>query len=164
MRVMVLVAMLVVLSAGKARGEVSCFRTPAQAAVQVGEQEGGGYRLEFVRQDPFGRRSWATVKSCAHPEWPSVVVATAFVAGSSETPHGRDDKAAATLGRTATGPVVMGGTRVRVFEGGAMARLETVGVAQSSGRIGDRVMVRIGEDGRVVEGVVRGADVLEIGQ
>src|ERR1700722_19179609 len=83
---------ILLLGVGACSAEVTCFRTPAQAAVQVGQQEGGGYRLEFVRADVFGRRSWASVKSCAHPEWPAVIVAR----GAQF--HFTDDKAVAGMG------------------------------------------------------------------
>ena len=69
-----LVFLVMALGCGSCWAEGSCFRTPSQAAVQVGDVEGGGYRLVFVRVDPFGGRAWAGVRSCVHPEWPTVLV------------------------------------------------------------------------------------------
>jgi hypothetical protein len=150
-----------IAAAATCHAEVSCFRTPAQAAVQVGEQQGGGYRLEFVRQDAFGSRNWATVRSCAHPEWPAVVVRSA----ASVTAPAVNVSAAAQVAP----PIVVGGSRVRVVLADAMARVEMSGVAQASGRVGDRIAVRIlapggDNEGRLAFALVRSADVLEISQ
>ena len=152
---------LMLAGIGTGRAEVSCFRTVAQAAVQVGEQEGGGYRLEFVRADAFGRRRWASVRSCVHPEWPAAVVQTGVQAAKTA--------AAEETTRAAEPMVVRAGDRVRVVESDAVSRLEMAGVAQASGRVGDRLAVRIlaaGDGGEelVVEAVVRGAKLLEAGR
>jgi hypothetical protein len=161
MRFMVFLMML--LSAGFARAEVSCFRTPAQAVAGVGEQEGGGYRLERVRRDAVGGKTWARVRSCAHPEWPGVVVRGLDGGLESSTSHGRDDKAVANMGH----PEIVAGKRVRVVSGDAMVRLEMTGVAQSSGHVGELIPVRIlapGGDGagRIERAVVRSAELLEL--
>ncbi len=161
MRMMVF--FVVLLSASFARGEVSCFRTPAQAAVGIGEQEGGGYRLEFVRRDAVGGRTWARVQSCAHPEWPGVVVRSS--PGSFAEPHLNDDKAVIEMGH----PEMVAGKRVRVVSGDAMVRLDMTGVAQSSGRVGERIEVRIlapggGGEGRIERAVIRSAELLELVQ
>lgn len=141
-------------------GEGSCFRTVAQAAVQVGEAEGGGYRLEYVRVDPFGGRSWAGVRSCVHPEWPAVLVA----GRESVQPHLNRDQAAIEMGH----PDVVGGRQVRVVQLDRMVRMEMTGTAMGSGRIGDRVWVRIagvdGGSGRLELGLVQGLGQLEVGR
>ena len=150
------------------RAEVGCYRTPAQAAAEVGEMEGGGYRLEFIRTDAFGGRSWARVRSCVHPEWPAVVVG--LEGWSVARAHLNRDKAAVEMGNPGSlvgPPVVRAGVRVRVFDQEEWVRIEMVGVVQADGRVGDRVMVRIpgpggvGE-GRLTEAVVRSADLLEV--
>ena len=159
MRVIVLVVLMLGWCA--CRAEVSCYRTAAQAAAGVGELEGGGYRLEFVRADAFGGRSWARVRSCAHPEWPAVVIPGAALA--AETPHGRGGRTVANMEH----PVLLAGATVRVVMVEDRVRIETEGVTQTSGRVGDRVMVRISGpggmgEGRLTEAVVRGADLLEV--
>ena len=161
MRILVLVTMLVGM--GTARAEVSCFRTPVQAAVQVGVREGGGYRLEMVRRDAFGGKNWATVRSCVHPEWPAVVVRTGLAT------HLNDDKAVVEVGHPQAALAVVNGAAVRVVQVVGMARMEMSGVVQSGGRVGDQVWVRIaapieGSEGRLALAVVRSAEVLEIGQ
>jgi len=153
-----------VLGVGSCWGEGSCFRTVAQAAVQVGEQEGGGYRLVFVKVDRFGGRSWVGVGSCLHPEWPVVLVpGIAPVLDSSS--HGNAVKAGVGIGR----PDIVGGRTVRVVQADSMVRIETTGVAQASGRIGDHIWVRVvgpGDDrnGHLVSGMVQSAELLEIGR
>jgi len=156
------------MGGARCRAEVSCYRTPAQAAVQMGEQEGGGYRLEFVRLDAVGGKSWATVRSCVHPEWPAVVVRAKDGRATPEA-HVTGDKTVANMGHPAIPVVVAGGRRVTVVEVAANVRMEMSGVAQGSGRVGELVWVRIlapGGDGegRMAQAVVRSADVLEIGQ
>jgi len=162
MRFLVFAAM--VLGCGSCWGEVGCFKTVAQAAVQVGEQEGGGFRLEFVRVDRISGRSWAGVRSCVHPEWPPVLVpGIAPVLGSSSRLNA--DKAGVETSRAD----IVGGRTVRVVKADAMVRLEMSGVAQASGRVGDRIWVRVlgpGDDhtGHLELAVVRSAELLEIGQ
>ena len=165
MRAMIFGALL--LGAGACKAESHCFSTPLQAALQVGEQEGGGYRLELVRRDALSGRSWARVRSCAHPEWPAMVV-------PAEGALIRDQAAYADHGRAvaqyvpASELVVKVGHPVTVIDLQALTRIEMPGIAQSSGRVGERVWVRIvappgGED-RTVQGIVRGARMVETGQ
>jgi hypothetical protein len=75
------------------------------------------------------------------------------------------EKAGVALGR----PDIVGGHTVRVVEQNALVRLEMSGVAQASGRIGDRIWVRIqgaGDEraGHLELAVVRSAELLEIEQ
>lgn len=152
--------LMMLVGVGSCWGEGSCYRTVAQAAVQVGEMEGGGYRLEFVRVDPFGGRAWAGVRSCVHPEWPVVLVA----GRESGQPHLDRDKAAIEMAH----PDVVGGRQVRVVQLDRMVRMEMTGTAMGSGRIGDRVWVRIagvdGGSGRLELGLVRGLGQMEVGR
>jgi len=159
------IMMLALAATATARAEVSCYRTPAQAAVQVGQQDGGGYRLETIHRDELAGKNWATVRSCVHPNWPGVMVLTAL------TPNLNQDKAAAQTGHPTALPemVMVNGAAVRVVMLDGMARIELSGIAQGSGRIGDRVWVRIappveGTEGRLAQAVVRSAEILEIGQ
>lgn len=152
------------LLVGTGWGEGSCFRTRPQAAVQVGEQEGGGYRLEFVRLDRFSGRSWAGVRSCVHPEWPAVLVANALpVLGS--VPHGTAHKG----GGPVAPPDIVGGRTVKVVQFDSMVRIEMSGVAQASGYIGERIWIRMlgqGNDGNghLELAVIRSTGLVEVGQ
>ena len=139
--------------------EGSCFRTPTQAAVQVGEAEGGGYRLVFVRVDPFGGRAWAGVRSCLHPEWPMVLVA-----GTAMPRFSRGKAAAEEMAHAD----VVGGSSVKIVQLDPMVRMEMSGTAMGSGRVGDHVWVRImgvGDGmGRLELGLVQGKGEMEIGR
>ena len=156
-----LIFLLIVLGSGSCWAEGSCFRTPAQAAVQVGEAEGGGYRLVFVRVDAIGGRAWAGVRSCLHPEWPVVLVA-----GASMPPQPRRKDARASVATQQ--PDVVGGRPVRVVLADSTVRMEMSGVAMGSGRVGDHVWVRIvgvGDGlGRLELGLVQGQGEMEIGR
>ena len=152
--------LVVIFGARAGWSEGTCFRTTQQAAVQVGEAEGGGYRLLFVRVDPFGGRAWAGVRSCVHPEWPVVLIA----GSESMQPHLKRSEAAIEMGH----PDVVGGKQVKVVIADSVVRMEMTGTAMGSGRIGDRVWVRIfgadGGVGRLELGLVQGVGQLEVGR
>lgn len=152
--------LLMLVGAGSCLAEGSCFRTAQQAAAQVGEAEGGGYRLVFVRVDPFGGRAWAGVRSCVHPEWPVVLVAGT----EGVQPHLSRDRAGLAMEH----PDVVAGRAVRVVQSDSMVRMEMTGMAMASGRIGDRIWVRIygtdGGVGRLEIGVVQAAGQLKVGR
>jgi flagella basal body P-ring formation protein FlgA len=62
---------------------------------------------------------------------------------------------------------VTGGSLVHVVMADAMVRMEMTGVAQSGGRLGDRIQVRIlgpadGGQDRVLDAVVRSAEFVEV--
>lgn len=156
LRIVFLMMMLTVVASSMA--QMGCFRSVGEAVAQKGRADAAGFRLGGLRMDVFGGRRWATVQSCAHPEQPPVVVPAGTAVGLAQMP--------AEL-RASTAMDVLGGHRVRVLLIEQMLRLETTGIAQSSGHVGDHVTVRLagpaGEPaGRLTSGVVRGADVLEI--
>jgi hypothetical protein len=154
--------------------EPSCYRSSAEAAAQSGVRGVEGFRLEAVRRDSFSGTSWATVKSCAHPEWPGTLVmvsAWSAGAGASVAHAQRSDPGVAKA------LAMQAGTRVRYVETSGNVRLEVSAVAQASGAIGDQVRVRLvpvsGEgsaDGgsswsgseRFAIGIVRSRDVVEM--
>ncbi len=163
MRVIGLLAVIGIF-VGTGWGEGSCFRTPAQAGVQVGELEGGGYRLVFVRLDRFSGRSWAGVRSCVHPEWPALLVA----GGLPILGYVPEDKALKAGARAAV-PDIVGGETVKVVQANPLVRIEMGGVAQASGYVGDRIWVRMlgpGNDGNghLELAVIRSKEVVEVGQ
>lgn len=163
MRLIWLVAVIGILT-GTGRGEGSCFRTPTQAGVQVGELEGGGYRLVFVRLDRFSGRSWAGVRSCVHPEWPALLVA----GGLPVLGYAPEGKAFKDGGRSAA-PDIVGGKTVKVLQANPLVRIEMGGVAQASGYVGDRIWVRMlgpGNEGNAhfELAVIRSRELVEVGQ
>ena len=103
------------------------------------------------------------MRSCAHPEWPAVIVPAGGRA--SLDAYLSADKTVAKMGHMD----VLAGRPVRVVMADAVTRLEMNGVAQNSGRVGDTVRVRIltpGNSGEehFVDAVVRSPDVLEMGR
>ncbi len=137
--------------------EPGCYRTAEAAAAQTGVRGVDGFRLEGRRRDVFSGAVWATVKSCAHPERPGVLI----VAGG-DAPRVRAAPRAETPAM-----VLMAGAKVTLIEQDDAVRIEMQGVAQGSGAVGDRVRVRlvsVGGDGeeRFVDGIVRGRDLVEV--
>lgn len=137
--------------------EPGCYRTAEEAAAQAGVRGVDGFRLEGRRRDVFSGAVWATVRSCAHPERPGVLVIAGGEIGGAGVAT-RIDAASIVL-RT--------GAKVTLIEHDELVRIEMQGVAQGNGILGDRVRVRLmalssdrGE--RFVEGIVRGADVVEM--
>ncbi|MDQ2831067.1 MAG: hypothetical protein M3Y74_18720 [Chloroflexota bacterium] len=150
--------------AGRAWGADVCFRTAGQAAAQRGTADSEGFRLEGVSQDAMGGKNWATVRSCGHPERPSMLVRVADGQTTLQA-HGRRDEAATNMGHPSIARVlVVAGARVRVVSAEAMVRLEAMGVAQGPGGLGDVVKVRLLGEGEpmYVSGVVKSAEWLEM--
>ncbi len=150
----------VLLTAGICGGawasEPGCYKTVEAAAAQSGVRGVDGFRLEGRRRDIFSGAVWATVKSCAHPEHPGVLIMT-----------GGDTVRAARAPRDTPAMVLMAGAKVTLIEQDVAVRIETQGVAQGSGAVGDRVKVRLvtlsAEGGeRFVDGIVRASDVVEM--
>ena len=144
--------------AGACASQPGCYRTAEAAAAQTGVRGVDGFRLEARRRDVFSGAVWATVKSCAHPERPGVLVMAAWgdlgpprVIAEGEKP----------------GLVLVAGARVTIVERDEAIRIEMPGVAQGSGVVGDWVRVRLltlSEDGgeRFVDGIVRASGVVEV--
>jgi hypothetical protein len=124
-----------------------------------------GFRLESTRRDVFSGTVWASVRSCQHPERPALLV-LASAAGAGERAGLQDAAPSSSL-------IMLAGTSVRVFESSENVRLEMPGVVQASGRLGDRVRVRLvpvtaggSGDGSATEqfatGIVRSRNVIEL--
>jgi hypothetical protein len=163
------------LCIGSASGsEPACYATEDAAAQQVGVRGVEGYRLESLRRDVFSGAWWATVRSCQHPEQPARLV----LAGRTGAAHGDVLNATSvSVAAPAERPMaVLAGRRVLAVEVGAMARLEMSAIAQSSGRVGDRIRLRllaisdVGADSagswsapeRFAVGVIRSSEVVEM--
>ncbi len=137
--------------------EPGCYRTAEAAAAQAGVRGVDGYRLEGRRRDVFSGAVWATVKSCAHPERPGIMVIVSGEAGRSGV----------ALKHDAAAMILLAGSKVTLVEMDDFVRIEMQGVAQGSGALGDRIKVRlvaVSADGgeRFVDGIVRGSDWVEV--
>ena len=117
-----------------------------------------------VVRDEELARSWKLVVDCRHPEWPAKMVAVAE--GAAPLVSVREVRATVVLPA-----LVRAGETVRVWRQDAMVRLETTGVAESSGALGKAVKVRLvrrDSSGQAMEqhvsGVVDGAGSVEMNQ
>lgn len=166
MRVQVWYFAGILFAAAAARAD--CFRSVGEAATQTGVREELGYRLAGVSRDVFGGRRWAEVRSCKHPERPSVLVALEDGRPAGEA-HPNEDTAVVRMGH-ADGRhwevLVRAGSRVTLVSAEAMVRMEVMGVAVESGAAGERVRVRLVTEGqageRIAWGVVRTAELVEM--
>jgi hypothetical protein len=148
----------------------ACARTPAAALLAAKNEsatnalplaEAHGYRVESIRWDPLLRQSWAVIRSCDHPEQPSM---TRLM--DSSVPMVR---AVSTLRPYAALPIVRAGDMVRLWRSERYAHIEMVAISEENGAVGTRVRVRLatprdmeGQFGQpqYLAGVVRGpADV-----
>ena len=137
-----------------------CFKSVAEAVAVTHAFNGdaaAGFRVETLRRDVLHGTSWATVRSCEHPERPAAVVAVQSL---------KQERAGQAVDVVSV-PVVRAGSEVRLIRTESNARLEMRGVTQANGAVGDRIAVRVlrtSEDGAVqmVMAVVRSADVLEM--
>jgi hypothetical protein len=144
------------LCAGAWASEPACYLTADAAAAQSGVRGVDGFRLEGRQRDVFSGAVWATVRSCAHPERPGVLVM-----GAGEVGRPGPGKVAEA------GMVLVAGTKVTLTQNEGVVHIEMQAVAQGSGAVGDRVRVRLltvspegGE--RFAEGVVRGGHAVEL--
>jgi hypothetical protein len=123
-----------------------------------------GYRVLARRWDAVLGRGWELRQDCAHPEWPAHAVAV-NVAG----PQAYSGTPAQPFQSVSQLQLVHAGEPVRLWLQDATVRIEMSGVAEQSGRGGDRVIVRISrqtdENGLTVghfAGIVRGAGDVEM--
>jgi hypothetical protein len=145
---------------GSCWAEGGCFRSIAEAVAQSGVRDDAGFRAVDVRRDAFSQLTWAKVVSCGRPEAPPVVVRTLL---SSITVSARSAPTQPSTLKTR----VAAGARVSVVRLEEHLRLVTIGTAMTSGRIGDRVRVKLeplldGGADRFVVGVVKTDGTLEM--
>jgi len=158
--------------------------TQAQAQVQTEAQCGSqGYRVVARRWDALLARNLELRQDCAHPEWPTRLVAleSTNVASTNEggTNMGSTNMAsmavaAASVRPTAVAQIVApllvhAGDRVRLWSQDERVRIEISGVVEQSARAGDHVMVQVTrrneESGMSVDrisGIVRAAGDVEM--
>ena len=118
------VCLIVLLAVSPAMAESACFRTAHEAAVESGVRDGMGFRLEGVRVDGVRGTSWATVRSCLHPEQPGRVLAVA----------GTVRKSTGTPAETPRELLVRANQDVVVVATEGLVRMELAGVAQGEPR------------------------------
>lgn len=146
-----------------------CAKTSAAAIKSVGTKfmlspvpGNQGYRVAGVRWDPVMRQSWASIASCAHPEWPEFSLRMDEV---KEALH--ESVSPVPLEPAVAVPIVHAGDVVQLWWQESLLRVEVAGIAEESGGLGETIRVRLlrrSTEGQFHEeeltGVVRGrADV-----
>ena len=118
-----------------------------------------GFRLEGIKVDAVGGGMWARVVSCLYPERPAVTVKVL----AASLPAEQKAQVAAVRGPS----LVKAGQSVSVLRTEQWARVETAGVVQRAGGLGERVRVRLaggeqGAEARFVEALVRSDGMVEV--
>lgn len=101
------------------------------------------------------KKDWAVKVDCAHPERPGMIVAADSV---SEEIH---QKAASIPAPRSEMQFVRAGSMVEIWKTGN-AQIRLVGTALDSAPIGQSIRVRAGLGNRVLRGIVRGTDSVEL--
>ena len=102
---------------------------------------------------------WVVERDCQHPERPATLV---------EVPWSVDHPVTVAGSRSAEGvaplpaPEVRSGMRVMLWRRDAMADLHLCGTAVGTARRGEKVRVKAGLSGAVLEGIVRGPGLVEL--
>ena len=125
--------------------ESNCASTPG-AAVQSSDGEAlrspaaqdKGYRVTSIRWDPVLNQRWATIARCDHPEWPSFSLRAGETNIASRLPGIEIQEEHAP-----SAPVVRAGDIVHLWRQENMLRIEVMGVAEESGRLGKIIRVRL---------------------
>ena len=149
---------LIALSCSPAVAQ-GCFRSLAEAARQGGVEAAQGFRLVDMHVDRIGGTRWARVASCSHPEQPATLVGMPFAGGA-----GDPGAAPRKQSLVRANPIVRAGQTVQVLRLEADAHLETTGVAEGDGALGDQVSVRFGMAGaeRSALATVRSSGLVEL--
>lgn len=140
-----------------AAGRMAAQTAPAQVAATL-------TTVERYLYDATLHRSWAMVRDCSHPERPAWLLPTddaipdaamsqAGTVELQERPHAAYAK---------TGVWVRGGARVVLWRTSGDVQIQLTGIALESAPLGAELAVRIGMQGAVVRGIVRGPDSVEL--
>jgi Chaperone for flagella basal body P-ring formation len=108
--------------------------------------------------DPALQRAWKIVVDCQHPEHPGTMVAVPFHPTSS-TRHDISETAVAVAIQKR--PAVAGGSSVILRRLDSHTRTELEGTSLRSGRLGERIPIRLA-NGVVVEGRVTGEALVDL--
>ncbi|HUB17759.1 MAG TPA: hypothetical protein VL990_03935 [Acidobacteriaceae bacterium] len=115
---------------------------------------GAACRPSALVRDQGLHRAWRVDQDCAHPERPAILVEAPW----TDAPG----KAAIGKGASAHPSPVRDGMRVTVEEQRPQGWIHLSGTALGNAQVGERVGVRAGLGGAVLEGVVRGPGLIEL--
>jgi hypothetical protein len=102
---------------------------------------------------------WVVERDCQHPERPATLV---------EVPWSVNNPVPVTGNRNAEGatplpaPEVRSGMRVTLWRRDAKTDIDLCGIALGTARLGEKVRVKAGLSGAVLEGIVRGPGRVEL--
>ncbi|MFP5227007.1 MAG: hypothetical protein ACLGXA_05215 [Acidobacteriota bacterium] len=105
--------------------------------------------------DPGLHRAWRLERDCQHPERPARLRETPWFAAAQR----RETESARTRSLP---PVIAAGMRVEVRWQDANSRGQLSGTALSTARVGERVWVRTGLGGHLLDGIARGPGWMEL--
>ncbi len=102
---------------------------------------------------------WVVERDCNHPERPPTLVAVPWSGNNKVLFAGKGNaKGAAPL----PAPEVRSGMRVRLGRSDADADIDLYGTAMGTARLGEKVRVKAGLSGAILEGIVRGPGRVEL--
>jgi hypothetical protein len=125
-------------------------------------RSGSGSEVYRYLDDAALNRRWAVMIDCAHPNYPASIVS---VSGASVTGARIPEPLQTPMRKTAfeaPPPVVTAGMRVVLWSEESRAVMRFTGTALAAARTGETVRVRVGFEGRVLTGVVRGPGSVEL--
>ena len=121
--------------------QAECYPTP-QAAIAGSQStssgvqnDAGGYHVVRTDTDSLLRRSWVTVASCDHPEWPAWILAAS--ARPLIRPARLPSDSASSL------VVIHAGDPVRLWRQEAFLRIQVAGISEQTGIVGQTIRVRL---------------------
>lgn len=132
----------VITVAGSAKA--ACYGTVDEAiearrsgSLIASVSEAGGYQVTGLRSDPVLGGQWVTIASCEHPEWPpfSRLISRSNFVSAPRGPEVAHLKHAA--------PVVRAGEVIRLWKQENLLRIETAGVSEENGGLGETIRVRL---------------------
>jgi len=125
----------------------------------------GGYKVTKIELDSVLRQKWAIISNCLHPEWPEFALP---VAGEMSIDR-IQETAISSVKNAKAPPVVHAGDIVQLWSQENSLRIDTPGVSEESGGLGEVIRVRLlhrnSEDQFATEhllGIVRGSSNVEI--
>ena len=123
-----------------------CYPTPRSAVDGIVTNHSAdeaasdsGYRVAKVQADSVLGIRWAFISSCAHPEWPQLVLSAP---GAPLTPSSGVAKRA-SVANSAPSIVVHPGDIVRLWKEEGLLRIDVAGVSEESGGVGKTIRVRL---------------------
>ena len=131
----------------------SVCRGPAEKGAPAGSRD----VVDHYFFDAALKKDWAVKVDCAHPERPGVIVAADSAPG--ESPQ-KSASIPAPKVQSET-QFVRAGSMVEIWKTGN-AQIRLVGTALDSAPIGQSIRVRAGLGSRVLRGIVRGVDSVEL--